>query len=111
MRSISPLEETSSGAAVVKRRSKGKGKETVEVTIQKRGENPKENARVRDRPALRDGIPFTRGTPTGKRASGKENQPTSFAYKKVIVHKGMPVTGIHLSVSFIEKRNCKKVCI
>ena len=71
MRSISPLEETSSGAAAVKSKSKGKGKETVEVTIQKRGENRKEKTRVRDRPALRDGTPFTRGTLTGKRPSGK----------------------------------------
>ena len=47
-------------------------------TIQKRSENPKEQERVRDRPALRDGIPW-KEEPRQENISIKENGPTCFA--------------------------------
>ena len=58
--------------------------------------------KVRDFPALHDGIPW-KEEPDRKKFSGKENQPPCLAYKRVTVQKGTVITGIHLGVPIIKE--------
>ena len=117
------LEKLASGAAVAKGKTKGKGHETVEVCVQltttgqrsrgdkcgmkhdpPKSENPRDEVRVRDRPALHEGTLWKDGL-RQKTPSAKGTLPTCVASKKVIVQKGMLViTGTHLSVSFIKRK-------
>ena len=79
-------------------------------TIHGKKQNHQEKERVRDHPALRDGILVEEGNPTGKSHSGQKTSQRAFFFflKKCDVRKGVPVTtGIHLGVLFIKKRICK----